>query len=128
MNILLQVVLHIIWLWFQELNVREMLALCLQRNCSQLHQKLRKKYLCQKGKNEIVLVVLWWWWIVFWEWLSTKGIKLYLQSRPLSGILTITYLWHATSRIWTCAEPEFRLNWTKLYSSDNHYTMVPLVI
>ena len=33
---------------------------------------------------------------------------------------------HPASRIWTCAEPEFRLSWRKLCSSDNHYTMVPL--
>ena len=29
------------------------------------------------------------------------------------------------SRLWTCAEPEFRLSWMKLCSSDNHYTPVP---
>ena len=29
------------------------------------------------------------------------------------------------SRIWTCAEPEFRLSWMKLCSSDNHYTTAP---
>ena len=27
------------------------------------------------------------------------------------------------SRVWTCAEPEFRLSWMKFCSSDNHYTM-----
>ena len=30
------------------------------------------------------------------------------------------------SRVWTCAEPEFRLSWMKLCSSDNHYTTAPL--
>ena len=40
-------------------------------------------------------------------------------------ILTIANLWHAASRIWTCAEPEFRLTWMKLLSSDNHYTTAP---
>ena len=29
------------------------------------------------------------------------------------------------SRIWTCAEPEFRLSWIKLCTSDNYYTTVP---
>ena len=29
------------------------------------------------------------------------------------------------SRVWTCAEPEFRLSWMKLCSSDNHYTTAP---
>ena len=54
-----------------------------------------------------------------------KGIKLYFQPGPLSEILTITNLWHTASRIWTCSEPEFRLCWMKLCSSDNHYTMAP---
>ena len=26
--------------------------------------------------------------------------------------------------VWTCAEPEFRITWMKLCSSDNHYTIV----
>ena len=30
---------------------------------------------------------------------------------PLSEILTIASLRHAASRVWTCAEPEFRLSW-----------------
>ena len=30
-------------------------------------------------------------------------------------------------KIWTCAEPEFRLCWMKLCSSGNHYTTVPLM-
>ena len=36
----------------------------------------------------------------------------------LSEILTIANLRHATSRVWTCAEPEFRLGWMKLRISD----------
>ena len=32
---------------------------------------------------------------------------------------------HAASRVWTCAEPGFRLSWMKLCSSDNHYTTAP---
>ena len=63
----------------------------------------------------------WWWWIVFVVWLWY-----YFQSGPLSKILTIANLRQAASRIWTCAEPEFRLCWMKLCSSDNHYTKVPL--
>ena len=31
----------------------------------------------------------------------------------------------AASRVWACAEPEFRLSWMKLCSSDNHYTTAP---
>ena len=40
----------------------------------------------------------------------------------MSEILTIANLWHTSSRVWTCTEPEFRLSWMKLCSSDNHYT------
>ena len=40
----------------------------------------------------------------------------------MSEIVTIVNLQHAASRIWTCAEPEFRLSWIKICSSDNHYT------
>ena len=36
-------------------------------------------------------------------------------------IHTIANLYYAVSRVWTCAEPEFRLSWIKLCSSDNHY-------
>ena len=28
----------------------------------------------------------------------------------------------SSSRVWTCAEPEFRLTWMKLSSGDNHYS------
>ena len=42
-------------------------------------------------------------------------------------VFTIANLWHATNRIWTCAEPEFRFRWMKLCSKDNHYTTVPLI-
>ena len=51
----------------------------------------------------------------------------YFQLRPLPEILTIANLWLATSRIRTCIEPVFRLWWMKLCSSDNHYTMAPVV-
>ena len=51
--------------------------------------------------------------------------KPYFQPGPLSEILTISNLRHAASRIWTCAEPELRLWWMKLCSSDNHYTTAP---
>ena len=31
---------------------------------------------------------------------------------------------HVASRAWTCTEPEFRIIWMKLCSSDNHYSLV----
>ena len=49
----------------------------------------------------------------------------YFQPGPLPEILTIANLWIAASRIWTYAEPEFRVCWMKLCSSDNHYTLAP---
>ena len=39
--------------------------------------------------------------------------------QPLSEILSISNAQHAESRIWACAESEFRLCWMKLCSSDN---------
>ena len=43
----------------------------------------------------------------------------YFHRETLSEVLIIANLWHASSRIWTSAEPEFSLYWTKLYSSEN---------
>ena len=60
-------------------------------------------------------------------WNSWTTIVSYFQQRLLLEILTIANLWHAMSRIWTCPESEFRLCWTKLCSSDNHYTTVILI-
>ena len=60
--------------------------------------------------------------LFLWYGWQMKGLYPYFQPGPLSEILTISNLQHATSRIWTCAEPEFRLCWMKLCSSDNHYT------
>ena len=63
--------------------------------------------------------------LLLWYGGPTKGVYPYFQPRPLSEILTIANLRHAVSRIWTCAETEFRLSWMKLCSSDNHYTTAP---
>ena len=63
--------------------------------------------------------------LFLWYGWPTKGVKPYFQPRPLSEILTIANHQHAASSTWTCAEPEFRLCWMKLCSSDNHYTTVP---
>ena len=64
--------------------------------------------------------------LFLWYGWPTKGVYPYFQPGPLSEILTIANLRQAASRVWTCAEPEFRLSWTKLCSSDNHYTTSPL--
>ena len=65
-----------------------------------------------------------WWWIVFVVWLTDERRLALFSAGPLSEILTIANLRHA-SRVWTCAEPEFRLSWMNLCSSDNHYTPAP---
>ena len=49
------------------------------------------------------------------------------QPEPLLEIPTIAKIRHTARRTWTCAEPEFRLSWMKLRSSDNHYTTAPLI-
>ena len=80
-------------------------------NCRpKLHYKY--KVLVDEDDDELFL---WYGW-------PTKVVSPYFQLGALSEILTITNLWHPTSRIWTCTEPEFRFRWMKLHSSDNHYT------
>ena len=66
--------------------------------------------------------------LFLWYGWPTKDVKPYLQPEPLSEILTIANLRHAASRIWTSAEPKFRLSWIKLCSSDNHYTTAPQIM
>ena len=40
----------------------------------------------------------------------TKAVKPYFQPGPLSGILTVTNIRQVARRIWTCAEPEFKVH------------------
>ena len=49
------------------------------------------------------------------------------RNHSLSEILTIANLQHAAIRVCACAEPEFRLSWMKLCSSDDHYTTAPRI-
>ena len=60
-----------------------------------------------------------------WHGWPTNNVYPYFQQGPLSEILTIMNLQHVASRVWTCIEPEFRLSWTKLCSSNKHCTMAP---
>ena len=64
--------------------------------------------------------------LFLWYGWPTKGVWLYFQPGPLSEILTIANLRLTASRVWTCAEPDFRLSRMKLGSNDNHYTMAPI--
>ena len=61
-------------------------------------------------------------------WL-TKEVKTYFQTELFPRVLTIIVNLHqVVSRIWASAEPEFRLCWMKMCSSDIHYTTVPQCI
>ena len=61
----------------------------------------------------------------FLVWLTDERHLALFPARIIVRDFPITNFGHAISRIWTCAEPEFRLWWIKLCSSDNRYTMVP---
>ena len=63
--------------------------------------------------------------VLLYGWLKRGTLTYYFQPRPLSEILTTANLWHSASRVWTCPEPEFKLSWMKLCSSDNNYSTVP---
>ena len=67
----------------------------------------------------------WWWWIVFVVWLTHERRLVLFPAGTISEILTIVNLRHAASRIWSCAEHQFRFSWMKLCSSDNYYSTVP---
>ena len=89
------------------------------------HQTDRKANLCDGDDDdddddeddELFLINGW----------KMKGAKPYFQPGPLSEILNIANLRHATSRIWTCPGPEFCLCWVKFCSSDNQYNTAPLI-
>ena len=78
----------------------------------------------------------WRWWridddelFLWYGWLN-KGLSILIFSRDHCQwvIFTTAYLRHAASRTWICAEPEFMLSGMTLYSSDNHYTTVVIVV
>ena len=53
---------------------------------------------------------------IFHQWKEFR----FISSRTI--FLTIANLRHVLSRIWTCAEPDFRFYWMKLWCSDDQYT------
>ena len=55
-----------------------------------------------------------------------KAFCLISSRGLLSEILTIANLRHTASKILNSAEPEFRLSWMKLCSSDNPYATAPV--
>ena len=57
--------------------------------------------------------------LILWNGWPTKSFKPYFQLVLLSKVLTIASLRYVVSRIWTCAEPEFRLCWRKSCISYN---------
>ena len=61
--------------------------------------------------------------LFYWYGWPVKGFWPHFQPGPLSEVLTIANFWHSSTC--TRAEPDFRLHWIKLCSSDNYYTTVP---
>ena len=59
--------------------------------------------------------------LFLWYGWPAKDVWPHFQPGPLPETLTTASLWHAVCRVWTWAEPEFRLSWMKLSSKDNHY-------
>ena len=60
-------------------------------------------------------------------WLTNERHLAFFRAGTIVKDPPIVNLWQAASKISTCAEPEFRLCWMKFCSSDNYYTMAPLV-
>ena len=58
---------------------------------------------------------------------STKNVYVLFPAGPLSEFFAIANLRHASSRIWTCAESEFRFCWMKLCRSDNRNITAPQI-
>ena len=75
--------------------------------------------------RELSSLGIWWSWIVFVVWLTEERYLALFPAEALSEILTIAILRHTASRVWNCAEPEFRRSGMKLCSSDNHCTAAP---
>ena len=62
-----------------------------------------------------------WWWMKNWfcSMVDQRKVIGLISSWDHCQIPTVTNLWHAVSRTWTCVEPEFRLCWIKLCSIFN---------
>ena len=100
---------------------------CRHENC---HQHVRWRKICWFFDLMMMMMMMMMMMIMnffLWYGWPTKGVSPYFQPGPLSEILTSLNLRHAASRVWACAEPEFRLSWMELYSSDNRYTTAPLI-
>ena len=65
------------------------------------------------------------WWIVFVVWLTNERRLVLFPAGTIVRDPHHRESLTPTSRVWACAEPEFRLSWMKLCSSDNHYTTAP---
>ena len=79
------------------------------------------------SSSELNLIFIYFWIdIFFMVWLTNKTYLAYFHLGPLPEILIIVNLQHTASRIWTCAELEFRLCWMNFCISDNHYTTLAI--
>ena len=62
----------------------------------------------------------WWWWIVFLVWFTDERRLTPFPTGTIVTVLIMVNLWYAN----VCPEPEFKLSWIKLCSSDNHHSPV----
>ena len=85
--------------------------------CSLLASLLEGKGFIWAGKGTIER----WWWMKNWfcSMVDQRKVIGLISSWDHCQIPTVTNLWHAVSRTWTCVEPEFRLCWIKLCSIFN---------
>ena len=110
--------------------LKEQLSWCFPCNNGSMSSFVGVVYKTQRQISEDSNVMKNWWWLwscfcgMFDLWKASSLIS----SGEMSKILTSTNLQHAASRIRTCTESDFRLCWMKLYSSDSHCIMAPLVL
>ena len=74
----------------------------------------------------MIAILSLWWWIVFVLWLTDeRRLALFPAGTTARDPDHRESLTRREQGLRTCAEPEFRLSWVKLCSSDNHYTTAP---
>ena len=86
----------------------------------------RYLFVLQQVKNIWLFCNKWWIFddeLFSWYGWLTKDSWPYFQTRPFSETLIIRNLRQAPAEF----EPEFRLWWLTLCSSDNHYTTAPFL-
>lgn len=109
---------HNFWCWWNDWRYK--IWISREQN---INFSWNKKILKLCPKDYILLN----WWIFFCLIVDQRKALCLISSQDNCQIPIITNFQHATSRIWTIAEPELRFHWMKkLCRSDNSYTTAPL--